>query len=366
MIRKILFGMALIAGLVSCKGDYDDWATPQHNDGFAVMDELEFMVQPTVSTIDFSTETATSIQLFTSNLQADGYSVTIYNDDSDAGATIIADYEGYVSIDELVAAIESVFGSGEETYNVNVKVATSYEIDAEGSPVAIAKEAAPFSFTAKFQLATGPAFDSDPVLYLTGDHYNWGNPWVPLVPVNGYDNVSWIIIYLHEGEQFKFAPQAGWGGDFGMGWGTTTVVDNAGMNPSGDDNVTVGNAGWYLITVFNTSAESRTIVIDNPNVYLIGEGSPTSWSVGTDGLFTTPTTETGKFVSPAFVKDAEARMCVSLNDLQGNTIDWWRTEFVVRNGQIVYRGNGGDQERVSVAKDKKCYLDFTKGIGSYK
>lgn len=376
MIKKILFGLTLIAGLVSCKGDYDDWANPQHNDQSDPMDEIVFTVQPTVSTIDFATETSESIQLFTSNLPAEEYAVTIYSNESEVRETILADEEGKVSTDDLISAIEAVCGSGEENYEVRVLVATSIETEAEGSTIKVAKLADPFGFTAHFQLATGPAFDSDPVLYLTGSNYNWGgttDDWVPLAPVNGYEGYSWIVIYLHEGEEFKFAPQQGWGGDFGMDYGNTSIIDNAGMNPSGDNNIKVGNAGWYLITVYNPAeGGQRTIVFDKPNVYLVGDGSTVGWKDGNlvcdeTGLFTVPTTETGKFVSPAFTKDADARMCVLLNDVNGSAIDWWRTEFVVRDGQIVYRGNGGDQyPRVSVGAGKKCYLDFTKGIGSYK
>ena len=209
--------------------------------------------------------------------------------------------------------------------------------------------------------------DTDPILYLTGDHYNWGggdNGWIPLVPVlvktwegETANNTSWIIIYLHEGEQFKFAPQAGWGNDFGM---SAKIIDSAGMNPSGDNNIVVGNAGWYLIKVIN--GEERIVEFLKPEVYLIGDCSSAGWNVDTSGLFTIPTTEKGKFVSPAFVNDAEVRMCVKLEGFE-----WWQTEFVVTNtGAIDYRASGGDQARVKVNAGQKCYLNFNNGSGSYK
>ena len=46
--------------------------------------------------------------------------------------------------------------------------------------------------------------------------------------------------------------------------------------------------------------------------------------------------------------------------------DWWKTEFIVLDGKIVYRGNGNDQERVKVAEGQKAYLNFTAGTGSFK
>lgn len=375
MIKKILFGLTLIAGLVSCKGDYDDWANPQHNDQSDPMDEIVFTVQPTVSTIDFATETSESIQLFTSNLPAEEYAVTIYSNESEVRETILADEEGKVSTDDLISAIEAVCGSGEENYEVRVQVATSIETEAEGSTIKVAKLADPFGFTAHFQLATGPSFDSDPVLYLTGSIYNWGgttDDWVPLVPVWGNADLSWIVIYLHEGEEFKFAPQQGWGGDFGMKWDqvSNNIIDNAGMNPSGDNNIEVGNAGWYLITVYNPATGGpKTITFDKANVYSIGGSTaPAGWSADPANLFEIPTTESGKFVSPAYTADGEARMAVSITDpTSGASIDLWKTEFIVRDGQIQYRGNGGDQNpRVQIKAGQKCYLDFTKGTGSYK
>ena len=47
------------------------------------------------------------------------------------------------------------------------------------------------------------------------------NIWVPLVPVcddgaEAATGMSWLMVYLDAGEEFKFAPQAGWGNDFGM------------------------------------------------------------------------------------------------------------------------------------------------------
>jgi len=41
-------------------------------------------------------------------------------------------------------------------------------------------------------------------------------------------------------------------------------------------------------------------------------------------------------------------------------------EFIVLDGKIVYRGNGGDQERVSVSEGQKAYLNFTDGTGVFK
>lgn len=72
--------------------------------------------------------------------------------------------------------------------------------------------------------------------------------------------------------------------------------------------------------------------------------------------FTVPTGKDGEFVSPAFGAADEVRMCVNFGGY-----DWWKTEFIVLDGKIVYRGSGNDQERVKVAAGQKAYLNFTDG-----
>ena len=198
-------------------------------------------------------------------------------------------------------------------------------------------------------------------LYMTGSNYGWGDvnnggTWLPMTPCYGSDEDFWTIIYLHEGEQFKFAPQAGWGDDFG---GQATVNDVAGANITVDGtNLVAGKAGWYLLYIHNGS--ERTFTVLQPNVYLIGDTAG-EWNVADSHKFTIPTTEDGVFESPAFANDAELRMCVSIEGF-----DWWKTEFIILGGDIAYRGRGGDQERVAVKAGQKAYLNFAKGTGEIK
>ena len=88
-------------------------------------------------------------------------------------------------------------------------------------------------------------------LYMTGSEYGWGDTWKQLTPIWGTDDQFWAIVYLAEGEAFKFAPQADWGGDFG--YTGTTIKDEAGANitSSSDGNFVAGKAGWYLLHVTN-------------------------------------------------------------------------------------------------------------------
>ena len=197
-----------------------------------------------------------------------------------------------------------------------------------------------------------------PDLFLTGSNYDWGGKWLQLVPFNKSEEDFWTIIYLHEGEQFKFAPQVGWGDDFG--YTGTTINDEAGANitSSSDGNLVVGKAGWYLLKVQNGSTKALTVL--QPNVYLIGDAAG-EWNIADSHKFTVPTTEDGVFESPAFAADAELRMCVSVDGFE-----WWQSEFMVFDGKIEYRGRGIDQNRVNVKAGQKVTLNFTAGTGEIK
>ena len=197
-----------------------------------------------------------------------------------------------------------------------------------------------------------------PDLFLTGSNYDWGGKWLQLVPFNKSEEDFWTIIYLHEGEQFKFAPQAGWGDDFG--YTGTTINDEAGANitSSSDGNLVVGKAGWYLLKVQNGSTKALTVL--QPNVYLIGDAAG-EWNIADSHKFTVPTTEDGVFESPAFAADAELRMCVSVDGFE-----WWQSEFMVFDGKIEFRGRGIDQNRVNVKAGQKVTLNFTAGTGEIK
>lgn len=210
----------------------------------------------------------------------------------------------------------------------------------------------------KFTPVQGEAiFDTNPQLYFTSSN-NVGE-WMPLVPVHSDATMSWIITYLHEGEEFKFAPQASADNAFGA---TAQINDQANMNPSTSNGyIKTGNAGWYLLQVINDGAD-KTVNILTPNVYLFGNTSPAGWSDKPEGLFTIPTSEDGVFVSPAFIASDNVRMCVKLDG-----VDWWKTEFVIKtDGQLDYRAGGNDQTGVKVKQDQKCFINFTYSYGYYQ
>lgn len=201
-------------------------------------------------------------------------------------------------------------------------------------------------------------------LYMTGSKYNWGgqpnNPdnWNQFIPVNGTKGAFWGMYYFEKDEQVKFAPQADWGGDFGF-TGVTISQESialAGLSEAGG-NIQVGNAGWYLVYV-SVVGNDKAVEFEEPNVYLIGD-CVGGWDVSDANKFTIPTTADGEFVSPAFSADGEIRICVH----PSNVSDWWRTEFIILDSKIDYRGNGGDQARVRGEAGQKVYLKFSDNTG---
>ena len=107
---------------------------------------------------------------------------------------------------------------------------------------------------------------------------------------------------------------------------------------------------------------SSVVEFETPNVYLMGDTSYDGWNAQLveQDLFIIPTEADGSFVSPAFAKDGEVRICVHP---EAAAADWWRTEFIILNGKIEYRGNGGDQDRVQGKTGQKAYLNFSDNTG---
>lgn len=205
-------------------------------------------------------------------------------------------------------------------------------------------------------------------LYMTGSAYNWGTPagdpnaWKALVPVNGMKGTFWGIFYFAANDQVKFAPQANWGNDFGFVDAISQESkDLAGLSDEGG-NIKVGIAGWYLVYV-SVIGDDKAIEFEKPNVYLMGDTSYNGWDAQLveQDLFTVPGTADGEFVSPTFLKDGAVRICVNPKAVSAG--DWWKTEFIIFDGEIAYRGNGGDQAAVQGKTGQKVYLNFGNGTG---
>lgn len=209
-------------------------------------------------------------------------------------------------------------------------------------------------------------------IYITGNFNNWS--WetsLVMTPVYDTDNMFWHLVYI-DGKGIKFNTSKAWDGNE-VGF-SKIVVNASGELGSeiieADGNIASSKPGWYLMIV-TTSVSGRDIVYDvrfnKPEVWLMGTATAGSdWKELEDGtMFTVPTTADGNFVSPAFANnttgDGGLRVYVKLPDY-----DWWKSEFMVFDKVIKYRGKGGDQDRVQGTKGQKIYMNFTSETGEIK
>lgn len=202
-------------------------------------------------------------------------------------------------------------------------------------------------------------------LYVVGGFcgWDWGNSF-EFVPVYDHPEMYWRMVWIDEaGVKINTAQE--WDGNQ-KGYNDITVAgDLADKISSNDDgNICSTTPQWYLMVV-TASVSGRdikyTVEFNEPNVYLIGDTFGGWDELMAGSKFDVPTTMDADFVSPAFKADGEIRAYVKV---PGN--DWWHSEFMVFNGEIAYRGKGGDQERVAGRVGQKLYLNFATGKGSIK
>ena len=207
-------------------------------------------------------------------------------------------------------------------------------------------------------------------VYVVGNHngWNWGNS-LPATLVWGTDNMWWRMTYLDGGWKFNSATE--WNGSEVGYDGVADIIDNANANitRSDDGNIVTNNPGWYLL-VFTAEVVGRDVKykvsINEPEVWMIGDVTGVSWQDRAEGWrLEVPATADGEFVSPAFAAAATADNGVRVYcPIEGH--DPWHSEFMVFDGNIKYRGTGGDQDRVTAAAGQKLYLNFSKDKGEIK
>jgi hypothetical protein len=189
-------------------------------------------------------------------------------------------------------------------------------------------------------------------VYMIGAEFggwNWGDAGVvEMTPINGQEGKFWAVRYFADpADGFKWCNVKDWNGDF------FTLGTDAGFTTH-DGNAVVAAAGFYIVVVDYTV---NTITIEPAQVYGMGDCFG-GWNTGEF-----PFAPDGNVMKLTASGAGELRIYANAS-VAGIGGDWWRMEFVILNGKIVYRGNGDDQERVPVAAGKVITLDFNAGTGT--
>ena len=215
-----------------------------------------------------------------------------------------------------------------------------------------------------------PAVTLPTNLYLIGSVCDWDwSKCYSMIPVHSNEGMFWSMQYLGadaDGNKaaFKLNTATSWDNNqVGIQGVTISEASKKLVDAGGEDNIEIGNPGWYIVVV-KVTLEGRNYkyAVDfyKPEVYLTGDTSG-GWDSFTEAnMFTVPEGK-GEFVSPAFVASGEVRMCIKLAD-----IDWWKSEFIILGGKIEYRGTGEDQERAMGNAGQKAYLNFIDNKGAIK
>lgn len=200
--------------------------------------------------------------------------------------------------------------------------------------------------------------------------WDWGKS-LSMILVNGTDNIFWHMVYIDD-KGIKFNQDRSWDGNQIGYAGITVAGDLAGeiVESESDGNIASNKPGWYLMIV-TCGVQGRNVTynveFNKPEVWLMGPCiGDADWSeLNPNALFTVPTTADGDFVSPAFTGVPAADQGVrAYVKIPGQ--DWWKSEFMVFNKQLIYRGTGGDQERVPGAIGQKLYINFGTETGDIK
>lgn len=204
------------------------------------------------------------------------------------------------------------------------------------------------------------------VLYMIGEEFgNWN--WdsedvVEMTPVlhnpawgANAEAQFWTVRYFSAGKGFKFNTKRSWGGDF---WGLTT---NDGFTESGG-NCTVSEDGFYMVHV---DFKNEKVHVEPARIFLVGDATNLGGDAWNEEIV--EATEDAMFKAEGKVLKATALKGGNLRMYAASAIatsSAWTREFNIYDGNIVYRGTGGDLEAVAILANQVVTLDFNAGTGS--
>lgn len=221
-----------------------------------------------------------------------------------------------------------------------------------------------------------PAAELPEQLYVIGSSIQtaWTS-WKVVSPVYGLAGDYFTMIYVPAGGQFKWGTYNGdWRGYDRLR--TITDKASAGITDADGDNHNIGveNGGWYTL-LFEAEIVGSSVQYDltiyPAAAYVIGAVAGGSWTDSEAAwALTAPADNTGLWQSPAFTAGGELRAYIKVP-----SIDWWRTEFTLYQGNLYWRNvdipanwaeNVGSDYSVQGSTGQKLYVDFDKYTGEVK
>ncbi|MDR1882139.1 MAG: SusF/SusE family outer membrane protein [Prevotella sp.] len=193
-------------------------------------------------------------------------------------------------------------------------------------------------------------------LYMVGADFggwDWNSDGVvSLAPIqnnNPEDGAFWCVRYLAAGKGFKWSQDKTWDTAFGK------MDTNIGFSNDEEGNASVSADGLYAVFV---NYPDKTIAIEPAKVYGIGDAFG-GWDTGKY-----PFTIAGNKAAIVTTAASNLRMYATSGAMDAYNSDWWRHEFNISGGKIVYRGTGEELDAVPVAAGKTVTLYFNAGTGT--
>ena len=205
-------------------------------------------------------------------------------------------------------------------------------------------------------------------LYLIGSSIQdpWKS-WKPIPKVFGLEGNYYGIIYLPAGGEFKWGTE---NNDYRGINRLKEINDEAGavISEGEEQNIKVANAGWYTLHFKGKITEDKknidwSLTVYKTQVCLIGTCiGQSTWGFADENALEAPADPTGEWVSPAFTASEELRVAVKVG-----SIDWYRTEFTIYNGEVFWRKYNmpnnwaetmGADYSVKPAVGTKLYVNF--------
>ncbi len=285
MMKKIFFGLALVASVFACTDDYTDWADPQTNAAPTQVSFSDGSVSA-VNVINFAEipedQSTVKVCNITAPSSSDaGYTTPLYTITlGDQTFDITAD--GTISAEDLKAYVVNAYGKAPTQRDIQATVSMWLS---NGTTAVKTATSDPFNVSV---ILKAPFIDEG--YYLVGDMVGWSaegaKPFTHVGSGNVYDNPEFTIVFTTtaDNQYWKIIPQGNYNGDF---WyeGEKGVVGTAidGDTSMGGSLVTdspkagkIEKAGIYKMTI-NMMEYTYSIEKLNFKEYIYERGNNTSW-----------------------------------------------------------------------------------------